>query len=209
MNYNERDLKSKIETVVDTELFDLTKLFRKQFSQLTDDKIVKLKLHDHCVCNNLAVTTQSIIIDDGCGYICIDPKCNKFDIASFDFSLTKLAILSNTLAFAVDTMANTKEVKYLDNDFSDYYSEKQLLVELAFDVVKRDSLLWYYLNYDLKVSNSTGQLEITKHKVRESGNAGELILRIDSGLCFLKKEQMETTVLINLILNSQMMGCHH
>ena len=205
MKFNERDLKSKIETVVNTELFDLAKLFRKQFSQLTDDKIVKFNL---CIYNKMAVTTKSMIIDDGCRFICIDTKCSKFDVSTFELALTDLAGLAKTLAIAIDGMANAKEVKYLDNNFSDYYSDTQLMIETAFGAAKRDTLIWYYLNYDLVIKNSTGYLEVTKHKVRESGDTGELVLRINNGLCLLNKVQRETTMITNMILDSQILDCH-
>lgn len=209
MKFNERDLRTKLETVVNTELFDLTKLFRKQFSQLTDDKIVKFNLHEYdCIYNKMAVTTKSMIIDDGCRFICIDTKCSKFDVSTFELALTDLAGLAKTLAIAIDGMANAKEVKYLDNNFSDYYSQTQLMIETAFGAAKRDTLIWYYLNYDLAVNNATGLLEITKHKTREAGDTGEKVLRIDRGLCLLKKVQMETTMITNMILDSQIMDCH-
>lgn len=131
MKFNERDLKTKIETVINTELLDLTKLFRKQFSQITDDKCVKFKLHEYdCIYNHMSVTTKSMIIDDGYRYICIDSRCNTFDISTFELSLTKLAGLAKTLAIAIDKMANAKDVTYLGNDFSDYYGEIQLMIEL-------------------------------------------------------------------------------
>lgn len=209
MKFNERDLRTKLETVVNTELFDLTKLFRKQFSQLTDDKIVKFNLHEYdCIYNKMAVTTKSMIIDDGCRFICIDTKCSKFDISTFDLALTDLAGLAKTLAIAIDGMANAKEVKYLDNNFSDYYSDTQLMIETAFGAAKRDTLIWYYLNYDLVIKNSTGYLEVIKHKVRESGDTGELVLRINNGLCLLNKVQRETIMITNMILDSQILDCH-
>lgn len=209
MKFNERDLRTKLETVVNTELFDLTKLFRKQFSQLTDDKIVKFNLHEYdCIYNKMAVTTKSMIIDDGCRFICIDTKCSKFDVSTFELALTDLAGLAKTLAIAIDGMANAKEVKYLDNNFSDYYSQTQLMIETAFGAAKRDTLIWCYLNYDLTVNNSTGLLEITKHKPRKASDTGETVLRIDRGLCLLKKVQMETTMITNMILDSQILDCH-
>lgn len=209
MKFNERDLRTKLETVVNTELFDLTKLFRKQFSQLTDDKIVKFNLHEYdCIYNKMAVTTKSMIIDDGCRFICIDTKCSKFDISTFDLALTDLAGLAKTLAIAIDGMANAKEVKYLDNNFSDYYSDTQLMIETAFGAAKRDTLIWYYLNYDLVIKNSTGYLEVIKHKVRESGDTGELVLRINNGLCLLNKVQRKTIMITNMILDSQILDCH-
>lgn len=203
MNYNERDLRTKIEAVVNTELFNLTKLVRKQFSHLTNEKMVKFDLDDYSAFSQMTITTKSIIIDTGFRYICIDTKCNKFDIASFDLPLVRMAGLVKTLAIIIDVMANdVKKAKYLDNDFSDYHSEKQLMIELAFNAAKRDSLLLYYLNYDLIIKNTTGYLEITKHKTRESDDAGELVLLVNSGLCFLKKS-LETTLISNLILGSQ------
>ena len=208
MKFNERDLKTKIETVINTELLDLTKLFRKQFSQLTADKCVKFKLHEYdCIYNHMSVTTKSMIIDDGYRYICIDSRCNTFDISTFELSLTKLAGLAKTLAIAIDKMANAKEVKYLDNNFSDYYGGTQLMIETAFGAAKRDTLIWYYLNYDLTVINTTGLLEITKHKTREAGDTGETVLLINNGLCLLKKMHMETTMITNMILDSQMVDC--
>lgn len=210
MKFNERDLRTKLETVVNTELFDLTKLFGKQFSQLTDDKIVKFNLHEYdCIYNKMAVTTKSMIIDDGCRFICIDTKCSKFDISTFDLTLTDLVGLAKTLVIAIDRMANAKEVKYLDNNFSDYYSAAQLMIETAFGAAKRDTLIWYYLNYDLAINNATGLLKITKHKNRKAGDTVETVLRIDRGLCLLNKVvQRETTMITNMILDSQILDCH-
>lgn len=208
MKFNERDLKTKIETVINTELLDLTKLFRKQFSQITDDKCVKFKLHEYdCIYNHMSVTTKSMIIDDGYRYICIDSRCNTFDISTFELSLTKLAGLAKTLAIAIDKMANAKDVTYLGNDFSDYYGEIQLMIETAFTAAKSDTLIWYYLNYDLIINNSTGYLKVAKRKTREDGDAGETVLLINNGLCLLKKMHRETTMITNMILDSQMVDC--
>ena len=81
------------------------------------------------------------------------------------------------------------------------------MIETAFGAAKRDTLIWYYLNYDLTVINTTGLLEITKHKTREAGDTGETVLLINNGLCLLKKMHMETTMITNMILDSQMVDC--
>ena len=201
--YNEKSLKNQLTEVINNELNSLGRVFKKQYYFIKADTMVRLNMEKSTYNRHMTISSKSIIIEDMFNYVCIDAKSNKYDISAYELPLLQLTTLANTLALALDTMTNVECVEKLDNDYSGAFGAERLLVEIAFDALKRDTLVWYYLDYELKILSGK-TLEIVTHKDPENHDFSlETVLEIKNGVCFIRKRNtLKTKALINMILDT-------
>ena len=199
--YNEKSLKNQLTEVINNELNSLGRVFKKQYYFIKADKMVRLNMEKSTYNRHMTISSKSIIIED---MFNIDAKSNKYDISAYELPLLQLTTLANTLALALDTMTSVECVEKLDNDYSGAFGAERLLVEIAFDALKRDTLVWYYLDYELKILSGK-TLEIVTHKDPENHDFSlETVLEIKNGVCFIRKRNtLKTKALINMILDTR------
>ena len=203
--YNEKSLKNQLTEVINNELNSLGRVFKKQYYFIKADKMVRLNMEKSTYNRHMTISSKSIIIEDMFNFVCIDAKNNnKYDISAYELPLLQLTTLANTLALALDTMTSVECVEKLDNDYSGAFGAERLLVEIAFDALKRDTLVWYYLDYELKILSGK-TLEIVTHKDPENHDFSlETVLEIKNGICFIRKRNtLKTKALINMILDTR------
>ena len=202
--YNEKALKNQLTDVINNELNSLGLVFKKQYYFIKADKMVRLNMEKSTYNRHMTISSKSIIIEDMFNYVCIDANSNKYNVSAYELPLIQLTTLANTLALALDTMTSVECVEKLDNDYSGAFGAERLLVEIAFDALKRDTLVWYYLDYELKILSGK-TLEIVTHKDPENHDFSlETVLEIKNGVCFIRKRNtLKTKALINMILDTR------